>query len=252
MSESDDNRDSGPVDEDYDHGDLLKDVAALADELGRPPTTEDVNQADGLPSIATLYRIIEDDWASTLREAGIEPTKIQRRSVPTDRRKRMLEDLRQTNQETAGNSLRLRQYDEYGSFSGSSVKERFGSWSEACAEADIDCGTKHGVQCTGPQGNRLDSQHERLVAVFLNDCGIEYTVHPDVGGLGYEADFYLPEPNLWVEVDGYVGGSRPNAANMEAKREYFESNGLDHVVVENSTELEEELRKRGALPEQRS
>ena len=97
-----------------------------------------------------------------------------------------------------------------------------------------------------------DSQHERLVAVFLNDCGIEYTVHPDIGGLGYEAEFCLPEPNLWVEVDGYVGGGRPNAANTEAKREYSESNGLDHVVVENSTKLEEELRKRGALPEQRS
>ena len=110
--------------------------------------------------------------------------------------------------------------------------------------------TRRSVHRTARQSTGY--QHEWLVAVFLNDCGIEYTVRPDVGGLGYEADFYLPDPNLWVEVDGYVGGGRPNAANMEAKREYFESNGLDHVVVENSTELEEELRKRGALPEQRS
>lgn len=175
---------------DYEYEDLVEDVAALAEELGRPPTTEDANQADGLPSIATFYQILEDDWASTLRDAGIEPTKNQRRSVPTDRRERMLEDLRRTNRETEGDALRLRQYDDHGSFDGSSMKARFGSWSEACAEAGIECGTRHGIQCTGPQGNRLDSQHERLVAVFLDDCGIEYVVHPDVGDLGYEADFY--------------------------------------------------------------
>jgi hypothetical protein len=232
---------------DYEYEDLVEDVAALAEELGRPPTTEDANQVDGLPSIATLYRIIENDWASTLRDAGIEPTKRQRRSVPTDRRERMLEDLRRTNRETEGDTLRLRQYD-HGSFSGSSIKERFGSWAEACAKADIDCGTRHGIQCTGPQGNRLDSQHERLVAVFLDDCGIEYVVHPDVGDLGYEADFYLPNVELWIEVDGYIAGGRPNVANMAAKREYFDSNGYDYVVVESGDQLADELKDREILP----
>lgn len=233
----------------YDYEDLLEDVAELADELGRPPTTADANQAETLPSIGTIYRIIDEDWASTLRDAGIEPTRQQRRLVPSDRRERMLADLRRTNRETTGDTLRLRQYDTHGSFSGSSVKERFGSWAEACEEAGIDCGTRHGVQCTGPQGNRLDSQHERLVAVFLDDSGIEYEVHPDVGDLGYEADFYLPDVDLWVEVDGYVSGGRPNAENMVAKREYFEANDLDYVVVEDSDELAAALRKRGALPQ---
>jgi hypothetical protein len=233
---------------DYEYEDLVEDVAMLADELGRPPTTEDANQADGLPSIATLYRIIEDSWVSTLRDAGIEPTKNQQRSVPTDRREQMLEDLRRTNRETEGDALRLRQYDDHGSFDGSSMKARFGSWSEACAQAGIECGTRHGIQCTGPQGNRLDSQHERLVAVLLDDCGIEYVVHPDVGDLGYEADFYLPNAELWIEVDGYVAGGRPNVANMEAKREYFESNGYDYVVVESGDQLEDELECREVLP----
>lgn len=221
---------------DYEHDDPVEDVAAIAEELGRPPTTEDANQADRLPSIATFYQIIEDDWASTLRDAGIEPTKHQRRSVPTDRREQMLEDLRRTNRETEGDVLRLRQYDDHG------------SWAEACAKADIDCGTRHGIQCTGPQGNRLDSQHERLVAVFLDDCGIEYVVHPGVGDLGGEADFYLPNVELWVEVDGYVAGGRPNVANMKAKREYFEANGYDYVVVESGDQLADELTDRGILP----
>lgn len=242
------NQHTGSTYSDYEHEDLVDDIAELAEELGRPPTTADVNRAEGLPSIATLYRILEDDWASTLREAGVEPTKEQRRSVPSDRRERMLADLRRTNGETEGDTLRLRQYDEHGSFSGSSMKDRFGSWAEACAAAGLECGTRHGVQCTGPQGNRLDSQHERLVAVFLDDCGIEYVVHPDVDDLGYESDFYLPDVDLWIEVDGYVAGGRPNVANMDAKLDYFESNDLDYVVVQDGDELAEALRERGVLP----
>jgi hypothetical protein len=229
---------------DYDHEDLVEAVAELAEELGRPPTTEDANQAEDMPSIATLYRILKDDWASTLREAGVEPTKEQRRSVPSDRREQMLADLRRTNRETEGDTLRLRQYDKHGSFSGSSMKERFGSWAEACEAADLECGTRHGIQCTGPQGNRLDSQHERLVAAFLDDCGVEFEVHPDVADLGYESDFYLPDVDLWVEVDGYVAGGRPNVANMEAKRDYFELNNYDYVVVKDGDELAELLRER--------
>lgn len=225
------NQHTGSTYSDYDHEDLVEDVAELAEEIGRPPTTEDANQAEGMPSIATLYLILDDDSASTLREAGVEPMKEHRRSVPSDRRERMLEYLRRTNRETKGDTLRLRQYDKHGSFSGSSMKERFESWAEACGAADLECGTRHGIQCIGPQGNRLDSQHERLVAVFLDDCGVEYVVYPEVDDLGYESDFYLSDVDLWIEVDGYVAGGWPNVENMEAKRDYFESNNFDYVVV---------------------
>lgn len=235
--------------DEYTYEELVDDIADLAAELGQAPTTEDAAQAEEMPSLATLYRAIDDDWMNALRDAGVCPTKHQRRSTPTDRREHMLADLRKTNRETEGEELRLRQYDEHGSFTSSSMKERFGSWSEACESAGIDCGSRHGVQCTGPQGTRLDSQHERLVAVFLDDCGIEYEVHPDIDGLPYESDFYLPRVGLWVEVDGYVAGGRPNQENMEAKRRYFEANGLDYVVVEDGDELATELRRRDALPD---
>lgn len=233
--------------DDYTYEDLVDDVAELAEELGEAPTTRDADQADELPSLATMYRIIEEDWATVLRDAGVQPTKHQRRSAPADRQERMLEDLRKTNRETAGDKLRLRQYNEHGAFTSSSMKERFGSWAEACEKAGINCGTRHGVQCTGPRGGLLDSQHERLVAVFLDDCGIEYDVHPDIDDLPYESDFYLPSIGLWIEVDGYVAGGRPNQENMEAKRQYFEANGFDYVVVEDSTELAQELQRRGVL-----
>ena len=234
--------------DEYTYEELVDDVAELAEELGEAPTTDDADQADEMPSLATLYNVIDDDWMTVLRDAGVRPTKHQRRSTPTDRREQMLADHRKTNRETEGEELRLRQYDEHGSFTSSSMKERFGSWSEACESAGIDCGRRHGVQCTGPQGNRLDSQHERLVAVFLDDCGIKYEVHPDIDGLPYEADFYLPGVDLWVEVDGYVAGGRPNKENMAAKRRYFEANGLDYVVIEDGDELPSELHRRDALP----
>jgi hypothetical protein len=192
--------------------------------------------------------VIKDDWVATLRDAGVHPTKNQRRSVPIDRRERMLKDLRQTNRETEGNGLRLRQYDEHGAFHSSALKGRFGTWSEACKAAGIECGSRRGVQCTCSRGDRLDSLHERLVAVFLAARSIEYVVHPEVGDPGYISDFYLPNVELWVEVDGYVAFRRPNAENMEAKREYFNANTLDYVVVEDGHELAGELRDRDILP----
>lgn len=248
MGEFHGNQHTGSTLSDYEYEDLVGDVRELAEELGKPPTTADANESEKLPSIATLYRIIPEDWATVLRDAGLKPTKQQRRSVPDEsRRERIIDDIRKTNAETEGETLRLRQYDEHGNFAGSTAKERFGSWSDACDAAGIDCGTKHGVQCVGPQGARLDSWHERLVAVFLDDCGFEYVVHPEIDDLPYESDFYLPGVDLWIEVDGYVAGGRPNSENMKAKRQYFESNGIDYVIVENSDELSEALQRRGVL-----
>lgn len=137
-----------------------------------------------------------------------------------------------------------RQYDRHGEFTSSSVKERFGSWKEACADAGVSAGTRHGVACEGPNGERLDSRHERSVAVFLDDHGVSYEVHPPVGETGYRADFYLPDVDLWIEVDGYVAGDRPNRETFEAKLEYFRANGLGHVVVEGREELATELERR--------
>ena len=241
------NQHTDPDTFDYTYEELVEDVSRLADDLNRPPTTQDAAEADELPSVATLYKIIPEDWITVLRDAGVKPTKHQKRSAPTDFRDQILEDIGRSNRKTETDTLTLRQYDENGDFASSSVKERFGSWADACEAAGIDCGSRHGDQCTGPHGARLDSRHERLVSVFLDVRGIEYEVHPPVGDLGYESDFYLPEVELWVEVDGYVDGGRPNMANMEAKQEFFESNDLDFVLVQHSDELAAELRNRGVL-----
>lgn len=229
---------------DYTRSDLIADVEALADDLERVPTTKDAEADDRLPCLQRMYRLIHEDWMTVLRDAGLEPTKHQRRSSGRDRREQMLGDLRRTNRETGGTELTLRQYDDYGEFASSSIKSRFGSWSDACEAAGIDSGTKHGSQCLGPNGELLDSWHEKVVAEFLDDCDIDYDVHPRVGDTGYFADFYVPSIGLWIEVDGYATGTRPNERNFSEKVTYFEANGMDYVVVQSTDELVAELRKR--------
>jgi hypothetical protein len=227
----------------YDH--LLSDVAALAEELGRAPTTQDAEADERFPSIVTIYWAVEEDWPTTLRDAGVIPTKLQQRSAATDRRERILEDLRESNEVTGGDHLTTRQYDAVGSFATSSVKQRFGSWTRACDAAGIEPGTKHGVPCVGPRGSDLDSRLEWLTATFLDDCGIKYVVHPKVGDSSYTADFYLRKQALWVEVDGYAGGKRPNAVAFGRKLALYDAMGVEYVIVHSSDELERELRVRG-------
>lgn len=158
--------------DDYDYEELVEAVEALADELGRPPTTEEAAADDRFPSIATIYRIVDSSWNDVLREAGSTPSKLQIRSATCDRMDTILDDIRRTNRETTGEYLTMRQYDSDGVFASSSVKERFGSWKEACTEAGVPVGTRHGVACEGPNGERLDSHHERSVTLFLDDCGV--------------------------------------------------------------------------------
>lgn len=230
--------------DDYAYEELVEAAEALAGELGRPPTTQDAAEDDRFPSIATIYRIVDSSWNDVLRDAGVTPSKLQTRSANRDRTGEILDDIRRMDRETTGEYLTMRQYDRDGAFASSSVKERFGSWKEACTEAGVPVGTRHGVACEGPNGERLDSRHERSVAVCLDDWGVSYEVHPPVGETGYHADFYLPDLELWVEVDGYIAGTRPNRETFEAKLAYFRTNDLDHVVVETSEELATELEHR--------
>lgn len=236
-------------DHEYSYEQLVEDVGALAEQLGEPPTTRDAQADDRFPSLNTIYQCIEDDWATVLEDAGLEPVARQIGAYDTDDRASMATDLQRVFEAVPSDHLTMRQYDDRGSYATSTLKKHFGSWDEACTAAGIDAGTKHGVHCTGPQGNTLDSWRERTVATFLHEHGIEYETHPSVDGTDYSADFYLPAADLWIEVDGYVEGNRPNEEEFELKLEHFRSNDMDHAVVEGSDELAAELERRGVVPE---
>lgn len=229
--------------DDYTREELVESVRVLAEELGRAPTTGDAEADDRLPSLAVIYRIVDSGWNEVLRDAGVTPSKQQTRSASRDRTETILDDIRRTYREVEGEYLTMREYDRHGEFASSAVKERFGSWKEACTEAGVSVGTRHGVTGEGPNGERLDSRHERSAAVFLDDRGVTYEVHPPVGETGYQAEFYLPGLDLWVEVDGYVAGERPNRRTFEAKVSYFCNNDYQFVVVRTVDQLAAEVKR---------
>lgn len=143
--------------------------------------------------------------------------------------------------------LTTRTYDEIGSYPTSVIKDSFGSWTEACTAAGIDCGEKHGTRCVGPRGEQLESRCEREVAELLHGNGVSFDVHPPIGETNWVGDFYLPDADLWIEVDGYSDGDRPNSDSFEEKCAYFEEHTMEYDVVDSAEELEGRLHSRGII-----
>lgn len=229
----------------WSHEQLVDAARQLGAELGRSPTTSEAAADDRFPSLSTIYRYAEGGWLDVLDDAGLEPTQV--RGYGIDEAPRMQRDLRGAFIVVDTPHLTHRQYDDLGMYPTSVVKEYFGSWAEACEAAGVPAGQKHGTPCDGPKGEYLDSYLERAVACVLVDSGIEYTVHPAVFETNWEADFYLPEFELWVEVDGYIAGTRPNEHGFARKLAYLREWDEEVVVVENPAELVDELRERGVM-----
>lgn len=229
---------------DYTYKQLVEDVRSLADELDRSPTTRDARDDETLPCLDRIYDLT-DDWNAVLADAGLAETQTER--YGPGERSEMLSDLRRVDEEVGGDRLTTREYRRRGQYATSTIKEEFGSWRDACEAANITPGRRYGTSCTGPNGERLDSHHERSVARFLSDRGIDYEVHPTVPGTNWVCDFHLPGEDLWIEVDGFVTGDRPNADSFERKLSHYDENGMSHLVVENGKDLEEKLLEQGAL-----
>lgn len=232
---------------DYEYEDLVEDVRKLADELGEPPTTTDAEDDDRLPYLNKIYELIEEDWSTVLADAGVESGSLQIGEYDSGDRNRMAADLRKVNDETPGQNLTMREYDDHGAFATSTVKKHFGSWRGACDAADIDPGQRHGEQCRGPHGNKLDSRHELAIARCLDELDIRYETHVGVGATLWTCDFYLPVPGLRIEVDGYIDGGRPNKWSFTQKLGYYAFRDLDFAVVETPSGLKDELRERDVI-----
>lgn len=218
--------------DDYGYDDLVADVRSLGAELGRSPTTRDARDHDDLPCLDRIYDLT-DDWNSVLADAGLTETQVKR----YDDRDAMLDDLREVSRAVDGR-LTTRAYGRHGDFATSTIKDTLGSWCAACDAAGVDPGKKYGTRCVGPNGAELESRHEQAVAQLLADNDTEYDVHPRVPNTDFVCDFYLPNEDLWVEVDGFPPGQRPNEDAFERKLSQYERQRLDYVVVDGAAELE--------------
>lgn len=233
--------------EEYTYEELVDDVAELAEKLGKAPTTADAEADDQSPCLSKMYDVIEDDWSTVLADAGVESNELQVGEYDSDDHDEMVADLRRVNEKTVGENLTMRDYDDHGQFATSTVKKHLGSWAEACEAAMIDCGQRHGEQCMGPNGNRLDSRHELGIARYLDHLGYTYDTHVRLGVTLWTCDFHVPSIDLWIEVDGYIGDGRPNERSFTQKLGYYTFRGMDFVVVKTPADLESELGKRDAL-----
>jgi len=231
----------------YEYEDLVADVAELAEELDRAPRTDDADADDRFPCLARMYDVIEEDWAQVLRDAGVDADPTQVGSYRKADYEAMLADMRRVCENSRSDYLTSREYLERGDFASSTVKKYFGSWDAACSAAGIQPGTKHGERCLGPNGEDLDSRHEQAVAYILDTHGIEYEIHPPIPDTPWISDFLLVDHDIWIEVDGYPAGERPNAASFAAKLDHFETEGFTYVVLNGAREAEEKLFQRLGL-----
>lgn len=226
--------------EEYQYGDLIEDIYALGESLGRSPTTRDAEMADFLPSIRLLYRILDGrEWNTLLSDAGLGGTTVG--EYGPQERPSILRDIRQIFEDTSGDYLTVRTYDTHGKYNKSVLKRLFGTWSSACAEAGVPHGRKHGRRCEGPEGTVLDSVLEAEIAYALVDRGLKYEAHKPIPGTKWLCDFYLEQPAIWIEVNGYLAGERPNQTAFEEKLLHYRQNEINFAVVRNETELEDKV-----------
>jgi hypothetical protein len=114
-------------------GDELIDyLQDLADELGKTPTTRDVQEVSGPPGVHH-YQDEYGTWNAALREAGFEPNEEKAGEYSTERLKK---DLREFAAEV-GDVPTSTQMMEVGPHSTSTYITRFGSWSEALEAAGL-------------------------------------------------------------------------------------------------------------------
>lgn len=227
----------------WEYENLRDGVISYTEEHGEPPTTDDAATDDRFPCLATIYKILDGGWNELLADAGLEQG--QARKYGPEERASMLQDLRAVLNSVESSYLTTRQYERHGEYGKTTIKGTFGSWSDACERANVDAGEKYGIACEGPQGATLDSLQELRVAQCLHEHGLDYEAHPRVGESSWISDFYVPGYDLWVEVNGFADGERPNAEDFELKLDYYDQQRLECIVVETPEEFSDALERRG-------
>lgn len=110
---------------------LLDDLRALAAELGRPPTAEDMWQSGAHSPSTYLDRY--DTWNAALEAAGLEPRRFRRKGISDWELVRSLRELAAT----LGRRPQRQEMDANGPISGTTYFNRFGSWETALDAAGL-------------------------------------------------------------------------------------------------------------------
>lgn len=115
----------------YSDADLQEELHRLADELGHPPTLQDVRD-DGEYAAMTYYNRF-GSWRESLAAAGYEPREPDSRVPTVD----LLTELERVADEH-GAPPSASDMDDYGEYWASTYRRRFGSWNRAVKAAGFD------------------------------------------------------------------------------------------------------------------
>lgn len=158
-----------PSDEEY-----LDDLRDLADELGKPPTRDEMNE-DG-PHSSTPYYTRWGSWNDALEAAGLD---TNHREVT---REELLEELRRLADEH-GEPVRFDDVDEHGNYDPRTYYREFDSWFDAREAAGLDAEDVRPGRRVDPEA-LIDALRELALELGrppskseVNDHG-EYSVSP--------------------------------------------------------------------------
>lgn len=224
--------------------DIVDEVVELAHSLGETPTMRQATSCDNIPSGGTLTRRF-GSWNNLLEKAELKINQVEKYN--SEDREDMLDNIRKCFSKTNG-YLTVREYISVGDYSHDTIKNTFGSWTEALDEAGVSSGSKHGHSVKCECGETLDSMNEKVVGDILHSMSVNHHVHSKVPESNFKTDFYLPDQDVWIEVDGYEEGERPNSERYKDKLEHYSDNELTYLEIKvpyqvNKSEVKSQIQK---------
>ena len=204
---------------------LLDELNALRDDLGRAPQRREMDQEGQFDSSTYSHRF--GTWNDALGAANIDPSK--RRNIPES-------DLKDEIRRLADELNRPPTRDEMGqqgTFGHSVYSYRFGTWTDALIEAGLE---PHKTLNPDHLDHRVDSVSELKIAELLVDAGVEYenegmTIQY-ADGRTYTPDFVTEE--YVIEVKGEDWGKIYNKEVTAKQKARAAMDSLDdraYVVI---------------------
>jgi len=222
--ESSRSRQEGDTSTRWTKEEILKEIKKLDSELEGKPRMQDAIESDNLPSAGTLNRKF-NGWNNLLEEANIGAHHASEHN-----KEDVIQDLQRCYSKVQG-YLTSRKYIEIGQYNHNTVKRKFGSWKEAAEAAGIKSGSKHGEVVECKCGFKLDSMKEKVVGDLLHDLSVDHKIHKSIPDSNFVTDFFIPQLNLWIEVDGYKQDGRPERSKFSDKIDHYDSLDLDYIVI---------------------
>lgn len=207
----------------YNNEEIKNAVQELADELGRTPSATEAKKHEDIPGPKSISERF-GSWNSLLKEVGLELNEV--REYDDSEKENIKKDIKRVN-DMVNENITIRKYKKLGDYSEGTIIKFFNSWNSALKACNLSINSKHGNQTTCKCGKILDSNIEKTVGDILHEKNLKHQVHKRIPSSDFISDFYLPNYDLWIEVDGYWKYTRPQHSRKSEKQETYQDNELD-------------------------